>query len=113
MTIMFPAKNLTFALVIAEVALTISTPVSSPIAAGILQMDNNFGLAGWQWLFILEGFIPMAFSACFYICLPKNISEAYFLTEAEKNFLEVEEHKKTIMDDLMDPFKQVDNSLYY
>ena len=28
--------------------------IGAPLAAGLLALDGCFGLAGWQWLFIVE-----------------------------------------------------------
>ncbi|WP_429548144.1 MFS transporter [Paraburkholderia youngii] len=38
---------------------TVSTPLSSlvggPLSAGLLHMDGVFGLAGWRWMFVVQG----------------------------------------------------------
>ncbi len=41
----------------------ISAVVGSPISGGILRLNSFCGLAGWQWLFILEG-LPAVILGC-------------------------------------------------
>ncbi|KAF9877369.1 major facilitator superfamily transporter [Colletotrichum karsti] len=44
----------------------------SLIAAGILQLGGRGGLAGWQWLFVIEGTITLLIFAAFVIFLPRS-----------------------------------------
>ena len=43
-------------------AVTLSQVVGGPLAGGILYLDGKAGLSGWQWLFILEGAITVAWA---------------------------------------------------
>lgn len=45
--------------------------MGAPIAAALLALDGLFGVAGWQYLFLLEGAMATAFiEAC--CCLPAD-----------------------------------------
>ncbi|GKU04891.1 nicotinamide mononucleotide permease [Fusarium langsethiae] len=49
-----------------------ATATGSLIAAGILQMGGILGLAGWQWLFIIEGIFTLVIFFVFIIFLPRS-----------------------------------------
>jgi MFS family permease len=51
----FPAHYRTRVIAWFMVAIPISSVVGSPISGLLLQMHGVRGLAGWQWLFVLEG----------------------------------------------------------
>nr|GAT59405.1 MFS transporter [Mycena chlorophos] len=56
------------------------------LATGILNMDGVGNLAGWRWIFALEGLATVVSSliaACF---LPSTLAEAKFLSEEERQF---------------------------
>jgi ACS family tartrate transporter-like MFS transporter len=36
-------------------AIPASGAIGAPVATSLLELDGSFGLAGWQWLFLLEG----------------------------------------------------------
>ena len=50
-------------------------------------MEGVSGLAGWQWIFILEGLIPVALSLFVWKILPDSPETATFLTQKERDFL--------------------------
>lgn len=49
-------------------------------------MDGVGGLAGWRWIFILEGLATILFGMVAAIFLPADIPSAKFLTVEEKAF---------------------------
>jgi hypothetical protein len=44
-----------------------------------LKMDGVGGLAGWRWLFIVEGCATVVVSVLLYFLLPDDFETAYFL----------------------------------
>ncbi|KAJ9607705.1 hypothetical protein H2200_007783 [Cladophialophora chaetospira] len=68
-------------------AASLSGAFSGLLAYGIQHMDGVAGLAGWKWIFILEGLIPVAGSFCVWFLLPDNPETARFLTKDEKEFI--------------------------
>ncbi|KAF6827349.1 major facilitator superfamily transporter [Colletotrichum plurivorum] len=44
----------------------------SLIAAGILQLGGRGGLAGWQWLFVIEGALTLLIFVAFLLLLPRS-----------------------------------------
>ena len=53
-------------------------------AYGILQMNGVAGLAGWQWLFLLEGLPAIALGAATMVLLPDSPAQARWLSADEK-----------------------------
>ena len=70
--------------------LILSTPFSimagSLISQPILALDGVGGLAGWQWLFILQALPTMALGLVFYLLLPDAPATAPWLKNDEKDW---------------------------
>jgi ACS family 4-hydroxyphenylacetate permease-like MFS transporter len=62
--------------------------VASLLSGMILQMDGILGLAGWRWLFLLEGLPAVIFGVAAYFYLTDRPAHAGWLTDAEKATLE-------------------------
>jgi len=54
-SIWFPEKYRTSVLALFMAATPLSSLLGSPISAALLGMDGFWGLAGWQWMFLIEG----------------------------------------------------------
>lgn len=71
--------------------LVLSTPFSimagSLISQPILLLDGVAGLAGWQWLFILQALPTVALGVIFFFALPDTPAEAPWLPPVEKQWL--------------------------
>lgn len=62
--------------------------IGSPLSGWILQSsDGLHGLAGWQWLFLLEAIPSILMGIVLFIYLDDNISAARWLTPREKQTL--------------------------
>ena len=68
-------------------AASLSGAFSGLLAYGIEHMEGVAGRHGWQWIFIIEGLIPVAMSSILYFILPDSPETAKFLTKDEKEFL--------------------------
>ncbi|KAI1089366.1 MFS general substrate transporter [Rostrohypoxylon terebratum] len=51
----------------------IASATTSLIGAGILSMGNRYGIAGWRWLFIVEGAITIGVGILFILFLPPKV----------------------------------------
>lgn len=71
----------------------VSQCVGAAMAAGFLSMDGIAGLRGWQWLFLIEGLLCVMVSAYWYFVMPRSIASCKFLTEEERDTLQM------VMDD--------------
>jgi MFS transporter, ACS family, tartrate transporter len=71
--------------------LVLSTPVSimlgSLISQPILRMDGYGGLAGWQWLFVLQALPTIALALIFYLTMPDSPATARWLTAENRQWL--------------------------
>ena len=66
------------------VAIPISSVVGGALSGALLQMDGILGLAGWKWLFILEG-LPVAVLGLVVLrVLTERPEEATWLTDEER-----------------------------
>lgn len=71
--------------------LIMSTPFSIVLGAlvsqPILQLDGRLGLAGWQWLFVLQALPTLMLGAIMIFALPSGPAEAAWLTREQKAWL--------------------------
>eukprot|EP00884_Botryococcus_braunii_P019552 jgi/Botrbrau1/6280/Bobra.0129s0025.1 len=66
---------------------TLSQVVASPLAAGLLALDGFLGLAGWQWLFVVEGLPTIVLGLYINVMLAETPQKAYFLSPDEREWL--------------------------
>ncbi|HEU5254800.1 MAG TPA: MFS transporter [Vicinamibacterales bacterium] len=69
------------------VAIPASTVVGGPVSGLVLQMDGFAGLAGWQWLFIVEGLPATLLGIATLFILPDRPEDASFLTQEERRLV--------------------------
>jgi MFS transporter, ACS family, tartrate transporter len=68
----------------------VNNVLGAPISGFILQHVHWLGVASWRWLFILEGLPAIALGFFTYLVLPNRPSEAEFLTDEEKDWVQAE-----------------------
>jgi MFS transporter, ACS family, tartrate transporter len=69
-------------------ASAISSVIGAPLSGNILLLNGWFGLAGWQWIFLMEG-TPAVLLALFgYGVLRNHPTQAPWLTPTERNWLQ-------------------------
>jgi ACS family tartrate transporter-like MFS transporter len=61
---------------------------SNPLGALLLKMNGWMGLAGWQWLFLIEGIPSLILAFVVFFVLPNGPSQAPWLTDEEKRWLQ-------------------------
>jgi ACS family tartrate transporter-like MFS transporter len=69
------------------VALPLSSVFMGGLAGVLLNLQGHLGLAGWQWLFLAEGFPAILLSVIFLAFLPNTPADAKWLTAAERDWL--------------------------
>ena len=68
-------------------AASVAGAFSGLLAFGIAHMDGVGGLAGWRWIFILEGILTVIVAIIAYFILFDYPETASFLTEEERAFV--------------------------
>src|SRR3984885_4921461 len=66
------------------VSLPLASVINGAIAGPLLNLQGNAGLAGWQWLFLVEGLPGVVLSIVFLVYLPAGPAQAKWLTEDER-----------------------------
>jgi MFS transporter, ACS family, tartrate transporter len=66
----------------------VSSVIGAPLSANLLRLDGWLGVAGWQWIFLVEG-APAVILALFgYSLLRNRPAEAAWLTPEERTWLQ-------------------------
>jgi MFS transporter, ACS family, tartrate transporter len=80
----FPASQRGRAISWFYVSLPLSTVLMGSVAGSLLRLDGRLGLAGWQWLFLVEGLPAMVLGIWFWLALPDSPTTAAWLTQPER-----------------------------
>ncbi|KIW66256.1 hypothetical protein PV04_08455 [Phialophora macrospora] len=65
-----------------------SQVISGVLAYAFDTISGRNGLSGWQWLFLVEGVITIAYGIALFFILPDFPTQAKWLTEKEKAFIQ-------------------------
>jgi ACS family tartrate transporter-like MFS transporter len=84
----FPAAHRGRAISRFYVALPLSSVVMGAVAGSLLNLHGQFGLAGWQWLFLVEGLPAVILSAVILVALPDSPAHAAWLTDDERTWIQ-------------------------
>jgi ACS family tartrate transporter-like MFS transporter len=87
LTLWFPARVRARAVSRFYIALPLSSAVMGSVAGWLLGLSGKMGLAGWQWLFLLEGIPSILFSLVILWLLPDGPADVAWLTVKEKAWL--------------------------
>ncbi|MBB4374424.1 MFS family permease [Bradyrhizobium sp. cir1] len=87
LSIWFPVRSRTRALAWFMAATPLSSLIGNPLSACLLQMDGLGGLAGWQWMFVLEGLPACLLGLLCFVLLADKPTEASWLTPGEREAL--------------------------
>ena len=87
LTLWFPANMRARAVSRFYIALPLSSVVMGALAGWLLGLNGKLGLAGWQWLFLVEGLPAVLFSFVILKMLPDGPAKAAWLTTEEKAWL--------------------------
>ena len=83
----FPAAERARAIARFMVAIPLSGIVGGPISGALLGLNGQLGLAGWQWLFLLEGLPAVLLGFVVLNRLTDGPEQAAWLTSAEREWL--------------------------
>ncbi|PWT85922.1 MAG: MFS transporter [Blastocatellia bacterium] len=84
----FPAEYRTRMVAWFMVAIPVSSVVGGPVSGLLLQMNGVAGLAGWKWLFLLEGLPVVLVGLAMLKLLADRPEHATWLTEEEREVVQ-------------------------
>ena len=106
----FPARERARTIAAFMTAMLIAGVIGGPISGALLSLHGAGGLAGWQWLFLLEGLPAVVLGLVVLRFLTERPEDATWLTEVERATLvaclqkeEHAQHRKTTWDALGNP----------
>ena len=88
LTLWFPAHHRGRAISRFYVAGPLASAFMGAVAGSLLGLEGRLGLAGWQWLFLVQGMPAIAMSLAFLLYLPDLPATARWLSDGEKRWLE-------------------------
>jgi len=68
-------------------AATLSAVVGAPISGMLLKVHNPYGLAGWQWMFLMEGIPAVVMGAVVLVFLTNKPEDAGWLSKEPRSWL--------------------------
>jgi ACS family tartrate transporter-like MFS transporter len=80
----FPASMRARSITRVYIAFPISTIVMGSIAGALMSLDGRMGLAGWQWLFLIEALPAIVLGVVFWLMLPNGPADAAWLSDEER-----------------------------
>ncbi len=89
LTYWYPAQERARTVALFATAAVIAGIVGSPLSGLILQLNGAGGLAGWQWLFLLEGIPAVLMGIVVLLVLPDRPHKASWLSAEEKAWVQL------------------------
>ena len=86
-TYWFPAKHHARAISLFLIGMGVAGILGGPFATWILDNLSWFGLAGWRWIFLVEGVVTILCGIVTLLILVDRPNEAKYLSTAEKEWL--------------------------
>ena len=87
LTTWFPSEYRTRIIAWFMVAIPVSTVIGAPLSALLLAMDGLGGLAGWQWVFLVEGLPVVLVGVSILWLLPNRPEDAAWLTADDRRIV--------------------------
>jgi ACS family tartrate transporter-like MFS transporter len=88
LTYWFPAAERARALALFMTSTAMAGVIGGPLSGALLTLDGRGGLAGWQWLFLVEGLPAVLLGFVVLRYLPDGPHEAAWLAPAERAWIE-------------------------
>lgn len=88
LTYWFPARSRAQALGLFYFGLPLALVLGGPLSGWLLEFKGVFGMANWQWLFVVEGLLASLVGIAAYFYLVDRPAQARWLNDAQKQALE-------------------------
>ena len=83
----FPERQRGRAMSMFMVSVPMGGAIGGPLGGMLLGLDGRSGLAGWQWLFLVEGVPSLALGVVVWFVLVDKPADATWLTNSEREWL--------------------------
>ena len=83
----FPERQRASAMSRFMVSIPLSGTIGGPLGGALLSLNGRLGLAGWQWLFLVEGLPSILLGVAVLFMLPNRPSDANWLAPDERAWL--------------------------
>ena len=83
----FPGRNRSGVIALFMAAAPIATAIGSPISAALLEMHGIMGLAGWQWMFLIEAVPAVILGVVVFFYMTDRPEKAAWLKPDEREWL--------------------------
>ena len=87
LTLWFPAAWRGRMVALFMTGVSASGLIGSPLSGALLGLDGDWGLRGWQWMFIIEGLPPVILAPLCLLVLQDGPAQAKWLPAPEKTWL--------------------------
>lgn len=88
LTYWFPARERARTVAMFATGGVIAGVIGSPISGALLELHGVGGLAGWQWLFLLEAIPAVLMGLVVLLVLPNRPQEARWLSPAQQDWIQ-------------------------
>jgi ACS family tartrate transporter-like MFS transporter len=83
----FPERQRAGAMSKFMMSIPLSSAIGGPLGGMLLSLDGRLGLAGWQWLFLVEGVPSLLLGVVLWFVLVDRPADATWLTVDERDWL--------------------------
>jgi MFS family permease len=87
LSLWFPERHLARATSRLMIGIPLASAIGGPVGGLLLGLDGKLGLAGWQWLFLVEGLPAVILGVIALRYLTDRVSEAPWLPEEGRSWL--------------------------
>src|SRR5437762_7429871 len=87
LSLWYPTAHRARAIAAFMTAVPVTGLIGGPLSGALLGLDGTYGLAGWQWLFLVEGLPAIVLGSLVLVCLPDKPDDANWLTQSERAWL--------------------------
>ncbi len=88
LTYWFPARERARTVALFATGGVLAGVIGSPISGALLDLHGKGGLAGWQWLFLIEAIPAVLMGLVVLLVLPNRPQDARWLTPAQKEWIQ-------------------------
>jgi MFS family permease len=87
LTMFYTRKQFAFRAAILYSGSQLGNAFGTLLAIGITKLDGAHGIAGWRWLFLIEGILTVGLAIVFALYLPNSPRKVMWLNEKEHEWL--------------------------